>query len=153
MIVSHISSLSVIELGKNFDKAIKFLLENDLEKLPCAKGVEIDGKNVFYTKEIYNTKPQEECKWEAHAKYADIQLVIKGREIFGYSNRNQTKLETITEYNSEKDIVFYNVETSSDIVLTDGMFAIVFPDDLHLPKKQYDNTSDEVMKIVVKVKL
>jgi len=154
MIVDHITSIKFLNLTGNFLKAVEFLANTNLAQLPDAKGVQIDGDNVYYTKETYLTKPEAECKWEAHAQYADIQIVIKGKEIFGYSNRNQTNLEVLSEYDSKKDIVFYkDIDTYTNVLLTDGMFVIAFPDDLHLPKKQADNTSTEVSKIVVKVKL
>ena len=71
-------------LGKNYEKAIDFLLNNDLEKLEAGK-YEIDGKEVYASVQEYTTLPWEEAKFETHEHYTDIQYIIKGDEVMGYA--------------------------------------------------------------------
>jgi len=57
----------------------------------------------------------------------------------------------ITEYNEQNDIIFYEGDKSF-IKVDEGMFAIFFPSDVHMPgikckEKAY------VKKVVVKVKV
>ncbi len=59
------------------DKIIEFLF-NLNENTPTGR-YEID-ENSYANIEEYNTKPIENCRFEAHKKYIDIQLLLKGEE-------------------------------------------------------------------------
>jgi YhcH/YjgK/YiaL family protein len=137
-----------VNISTSFEKAFQFMKSTDFSKLE--NGVqEIDGKNIFASINNYNTKNYEECKWEAHKCYIDIQFLISGKERIYFSPLKNPK---ITEpYNSEKDIMF--LETSGDYVtIVPGVFVILFPTDAHKPCIIADNQT-EVRKVVIKVKL
>lgn len=70
-------------LSEKFTKAYHFLRTEDLEALPVGI-TEIDGNEVFANVQEYTTMPWEECAFEAHNRYFDIQYVVYGREMFGY---------------------------------------------------------------------
>ena len=55
------------------------------------------------------------------------------------------------EYNENNDCVFFKEETSF-IKMTDGMFAVLFPEDLHMPGVKANGKS-KVKKIVIKVRV
>lgn len=57
----------------------------------------------------------------------------------------------ITPYNEENDITFYKGEKSFTKV-SEGMFAIFFPNDVHMPGASVDKPQN-VRKVVVKVKV
>jgi hypothetical protein len=40
---------------------------------------EVDGDNLYYMADEYDTKPLEQGRLESHRKYIDIQYVISGR--------------------------------------------------------------------------
>ena len=72
MICENISSTkNYSSINKNFEKAFKFLKNNDLKELALGK-YEIDGDNVFASVQEYITKTEEEMNWESHEKYIDI---------------------------------------------------------------------------------
>ena len=50
------------------------------------KRYEINGDNCFVNLTEYENKCEAECKYEAHAKYIDIQFMVKGKE-FGVFKR------------------------------------------------------------------
>ena len=103
------------------------------------------GDGVFAFVQSYDSKPADACKIEAHKKYIDIQCVLKGKESFGVADLStQTMYEDKFE---EKDVAFYHGDVDL-LTLTDGDFAVVFPQDAHRPQ-QGDGT--HVEKIVVKV--
>ena len=108
---------------------------------------DIDGDNIFVNVNDYHTKNSDECKFEAHRKYIDVQYIAKGTEWIGYAPlAGQT---VISEYNDERDVLFFEGEPSF-VKLDKGMFAIFFPQDLHMPGT---GDGDFVRKVVVKVRI
>lgn len=135
-------------ISENLKKGFEYLKNTDLQNAEVGK-YEIDGKDLFAMVSEYESKAHEDCRPEAHHAYADIQYIISGREAIGYAPLNgQTPT---TEFNPEKDIVFYAGETVQ-LNLEAGMFAVFFPQDVHRPCMQIDGP-EKVKKIVVKVKI
>ena len=136
-------------LGKNYEKAIDFLMNSDLEHMEVGK-YEIDGKEVYASVQEYTTLPWEEAKFETHENYTDIQYIIKGDEIMGYAPKASLKVKV--EYNPEKDVTFYTNDVRGlDVPAHDGMFCIFQPQDGHKPKAM-DQKPCAVKKVVVKIK-
>ena len=52
------------------------VLNNDLLALPKGKTI-VDGDNVFINRDTYVAKPLEECFYENHENYMDLQIVLK----------------------------------------------------------------------------
>ena len=91
----------------------------------------------------------DETKLEAHRKYLDIQLVLKGREMFGWA-----PLDTLTpntEFDAEKDLGFYT-GSSLPITVDAGTCYILYPEDGHAPCSHLDTPTDYV-KAVVKLEV
>src|ERR1700742_638390 len=74
-------------LGSHFHKAIRWVLQTDLSAMEVGR-YPIDGDEVFAIVNEYTTKPSSECDPESHQEYADIQIMIRGRENFGYAPLN-----------------------------------------------------------------
>jgi len=148
MIVDKTDNLKLyIHLGSKFQKAFTFIADPELILLDNGK-YEIDGENVFALVNEYKTKDEIDGKFEAHRKYIDVQFVAKGIEQIGYVPfRNQ---EIISEYNEEKDIAFFSGDKSF-IKIEQGMFAVFFPNELHMPGIKA-SIPENVKKIVVKIK-
>jgi YhcH/YjgK/YiaL family protein len=146
MIIDSIFNSSIYEsVNKNFKLAFDFIKSTDLKGLEVGKHP-IDGKNVFAAVSEYNQKSAEDAKWESHNNYIDIQFMITGSEVIGYSAVGNC--EAKEEYNSEKDITFLHKPEQADYATIDTCkFAIYFPQDAHQPG--IGNAS--VKKIVVKV--
>jgi YhcH/YjgK/YiaL family protein len=135
-------------LGERVNKAFDYLNNTDFSKTELGK-YEIDGDNIFALVNEYNTKDEIEGKLEAHKKYIDVQFVAEGEELMGYAPLENQKV--IDEYNLRNDITFYSGEKSFALV-KEGMFAIFFPTDVHLPGIKVKDKS-YVKKVVVKVKV
>ena len=133
-------------LHPNFKAAFDFLHRPDIEALPPGR-IEIDGTALFAMIQGYETKPVQEGKLEAHRKYIDIQVVLKGEEALGYAPLGGQPVAKV--FDTEKDVGFYT-GTSCLTILCKGMFAILFPQDAHLPGRLVDKPSF-VKKIVVKI--
>lgn len=100
----------------------------------------------------YTTKDVNENGYEAHRDYIDIQYLLVGEEVLCYSPLEY--LKEIKAYRSEIDAGFY-VETGErvlDLSLGDGYFAILFPQDGHMPCICAGSAMN-VKKVVVKVKI
>lgn len=129
------------------DKILEFLFNID-ENTPNGR-YEID-ETSYANIEEYNTKAPEICYFEAHQKYIDIQMLLKGEERLDFRSINGlTKKE---EYNEERDIIFFNEQDSAgSIKLSDNYFALLLPHDAHRPQMNINNHSQSVKKVVVKV--
>ena len=135
-------------LGERINKAFAYLKETDFTKMELGK-YEIDGDNIFALVNEYNTKDESEGKLEAHKKHIDVQFVAKGSELMGYAPLKNQKV--IDGYSEQNDITFFNGEKSFTQV-DEGMFAIFFPTDIHLPGIKV-NEKSYVKKVVIKVKI
>ena len=148
MIIDKLKNIDLYSgLGEGISKAIRFLQETDFSNFQ-QKIVEIDDKNIFAIFSEYQTKDIQNCRLEAHKKYIDIQYILSGNELIGYSSlNNQTVIE---KYSEENDVAFFEGETSL-MKLDEGMFAVFFPDDLHKPCIKTNTIPETVQKIVVKI--
>jgi len=148
------ASVSYIDLYKtihpNLATAIRFIKQTDLQSFEPGR-YEIDGDNVFVMINEYNTKPAGDCEPESHRTYTDIQLMIMGRERFGFTQLNNRVAST--PFLSDNDVAFYTVgeDELNYISLYPGEFIIFFPTDIHQPELMINNPAI-VKKAVFKVK-
>jgi YhcH/YjgK/YiaL family protein len=151
MIVDKIENADTyVKLSKAIAKALEVLRDRELIEKDNGR-YDVDGDNLYYLVQRYTTKPVEQCKLEAHKRYIDIQFVADGEEIMGYCPVDN--LEVQTPYEPEKDIVFYKrPDNITEVKLSSGTFAVLFPQDAHMPKCRLDGPSN-VHKVVVKVKI
>jgi len=135
-------------ISEKIATALKYLEKTDLSEIQNGK-YDIEGEDIFAIVQDYNTKPRTEGKFEAHRKYIDIQYMINGTEKMGYTYVH--KLKSVTEYDEEKDIIFF--EGDGDFVtVKEGFFTIFAPEDAHMPGIE-SKTSEYVKKAVVKIKV
>ena len=130
-------------LGKHFAAAVRFLETEDLSTLPVGKH-EIDGENVFVLMQEYNQQ-EKEPSYEAHAVYADIQLILKGSERFRWG---KGVLEPLDE---AKDFRHAQVEEYVEFTLHEKQFTIFFPGEAHAPGLP-ENGPAFCRKAVIKVR-
>ena len=134
-------------LGEQISKSFDYIKTTDLKNLAAGK-YPIDGENIFALISEYKTKPESEGKLEAHRKYIDVQYVIDGEELMGYAPLNGQ--EILDPYKEENDIVFFKGDKSFTKVSA-GMFAVFFPEDVHMPGIA-SGKSSSVKKLVIKVR-
>lgn len=134
-----------------FEKAFSFL--KTLDENSEEKRYELDGDKLFAIVMSYDTKPivADNVVLESHKKYIDIQMVLRGAE--GIAWYHTDKLETKMEYDSEKDLIFYE-RTQEPIARVDvypGHFCLLYPEDAHSPQLQVGDKIENIKKVVVKV--
>ena len=136
------------DLGDKIKRAFEYLEATDFELLASGK-YNVDGEDIFAIVNKYETKDKSDCEQEAHRRYIDIQYIIKGSELFGYTPL--TNQLPITDYNAENDFAVYKEELSY-LKLEAGMFIIFYPTDIHQPEvRVYEPML--VKKVVVKVRI
>lgn len=147
MVVDMIGNSAVYEtLHPLFKSAFAFL--KDGRNHTAADGrTEIAGGKLFALTQSYETKPLQDGLLEAHRNHVDIQFIAEGEEEIGYAPL--ADLQTVNEFNPETDAGFYKGDCSL-IKLRQGMFAIFFPEDAHMPCR-HTCKSSSVKKIVMKV--
>ena len=145
------SALMYGGLGERIMLGLSLLNEESVCNAAPGK-YEVQGEDIFYVVDEYETKPVEEGRLEIHRKYLDIQYIVSGNECIGH-----TPLEDLTEetpYDSKTDLAFYEYESKmSKLVLKQGMFAIFWPNEPHMPGRRIGNTLEKVKKIVVKIRI
>ena len=134
---------------------------------------QLQGDEVYVNVHGYDTLPREQCRFESHRRYLDLQYCISGGENIDWSLA--PGLEPDGAYDVDKDLQFYhppalvssptgpssasNVPTPDSCLLTPhfsllfmgpGSFAIFHPSDAHRPKAQ-DGVSRSVFKLVIKI--
>ena len=133
-------------ISEAMDTAIQFLQTADLRTLVKGRN-EIDGNQVFVNRFDYQTMPREQAIWEGHIQYADIHVLLSGREKIGVTNVNML---TETTRKPEEDFVGFDGEVMSWFPMTTEDILIVFPEDIHMVKVM-DGESTLVEKACFKV--
>ena len=148
MIIDNLANADkYLSIHPLFAEAFQYIKSVDLEAIEDGKYDVSKGlKSIIGTK-IGMTAQESEAKFECHNNNIDIQICVKGNETFGWKSRNDCTSQK-GEYNSEKDVLFFNEEPSMHFTLNSGEFVIFFPEDVHAPMIG----EDEIKKMVIKVK-
>lgn len=131
-------------LSKRLAAAFDYIANNDLHKLPVGR-TDIDC-GIYVAVSEYQTK--HEGRFEAHKKYADIQIIISGEERMDYASEDKALL--VTAYDRDKDITFLDAELYSTVNLAAGQFVVFLPGEPHRPGLAVGEPI-KVKKAVVKV--
>lgn len=127
-------------------------INNRILNLPVGSFNRVDlTHEIFALEQVFFTKDREDCFFESHKKYIDLQLLIQGEELMEYSEIE--KLLIKTKYDELTDFVIYNTpekHNTSKILLEKHDMAIYFPNDGHMGLSKSINIS-KVFKTVIKV--
>ena len=135
-------------LSNNIATAIDWLKNTDIGSLEAPQVITVDGDKVIAQIQSYTTVPESEGKYESHKNYVDIQYVHSGTELMKWTPLH--RLTGATEYDEERDVLFYEDAPGNSLTVEPSQFAIFFPEDGHKPKCAYQ-TPQQISKIVLKV--
>lgn len=141
-------------LNPDIKTGLKYVRDTNFDVLEDGRHEIIEGK-IYANIQSYETKPESECKFEAHKKYVDIQFMIQGEEKMGTASIDD--FEEVEPYNEEKDVVFLSCkeekkENIKILHVKEKEFAIFYPQDAHQPCLLVEKTA-RVRKVVVKIVL
>lgn len=140
-------ALQYLGLCPSLDAALRRLSEGVDEVRPGH--YDMDGDNVWLNCFDYETIPEEESFYEAHERYGDIHIMLRGKEKVCIAHPDE--LEEFQRI-PENDFIAYRGEARHTLILRPGTFLVVFPGDAHKIKMQVDG-AEPVRKAVFKFKL
>lgn len=150
MLFAHIdlpTTYSPLHKSEIWKQAIDWIKTNSQK---AEQGIyELRGKDMYVNVHGYETLPEEKCRFESHRKYIDLQYCISGGEQIAW--QLTSNLIPDGQYDAPVDFQFYKPASHAGILnLTQGCFAVFFPQDAHRPK-QYDGINQDIWKLVVKI--
>ena len=129
-------------------QALKYLKETDLSAFLPGR-FDIDGDDLYGLIIEYQTAPKEKSPWEAHRRYIDVQLMLKGQEMMGHAPIGALKVTK--EYDETKDCLLLE-GGGSYFTVKAGTFVVFGPQDGHQPGIMI-GTPQPVKKAVLKVRV
>lgn len=148
MITDHIRNREKYYfLGEDYRKALDYFAAISGEPLEKCD-IQVPDSDVMVKVRPMDTRPVEQCSFEAHRRYADIHFVAYGTEQIGYADIRRLKE---ISYDDEKDAAA--LEGEGDLVtLEQGYFMITFADDAHMPCVCKEQPA-ALGKMIAKIKL
>lgn len=109
-------------------------------------------ESAYANIDVYTTKDINLCKFEAHKKYVDIQMLLDGTERLDHIFVDNLIIGE--EYDDIKDVMFFKepVEDFDTVFMTPFKFVMLYPYDAHKPQIAC-KTCSKVKKVVVKIKV
>ena len=118
-------------ISPRIKEAFDWLEKTDIMALSAGRH-DIDGDNLFVNVSDVDLKPRQEAALEVHNRYIDIQIMYGEQEEYGWAERSNC-LAPREEFNSEKDVQFFNDAPQTFFMLKPQQFVIFFPGDAHAP--------------------
>lgn len=148
-----VGKTSQLEFASFLAPELKNIIALVLDRLetPLENGRhEIDGENAFFMLVDDHTQQLSVRKSECHSRYLDVQILLEGKESFGYS---LTPFQGLDEdYLEEKDLAFSEqIDTEHFATLSGGEFIVFYPGQPHRPLVAVDNKPASVRKAIIKV--
>jgi biofilm protein TabA len=149
LVFDHISRIEQYAgLARPLRAALDWLARTDVATIECGRH-DLDGERVFALVQEYTTRALDECRWEAHRRYCDVQFLARGVERIGFAPRE--RMSVVEAYDAERDVEFL-AGTGDFATLRAGGFMILWPHDAHMPCVVLAEPQP-VRKIVVKAQL
>lgn len=131
-------------------QAIEHVKAHVTDATPLGKH-DIDGNRLFYLISEDSTEPFADRRAEYHAKYLDIQIVLKGQEGMTFSTLPAGKPDT--DWLADKDIAFLpEGAQEKTVVLSEGDYVVFWPGEVHKPLCAVGSAA-KVRKAVVKMRV
>lgn len=129
-------------------RAFELLAQTDLMSLPEGKTL-LDGEEIFVNVMERDLKQIGEAKVEVHNKYADIQILLTGKdEGFGWIERADLK-EPIADFDEAKDVQLFNDAYQTIYTIVPGQFTILMPEDGHAPMIGEGKVRKAIVKVMI----
>lgn len=149
MIYDRITNINTYKgLSPDIYEGLKFLRQVSPD---IAVGTHQINPRVNAIVSEYDTKKVNEHGYEAHRMNIDIQYLLLGEERIACLPIE--RLKETKPYSEENDAAFYAADLRpQELILGNGYFAVLFPQDGHMPQLCIDGPVP-VKKVVVKVRI
>ena len=138
---------SYLSICPRLEKAFDFILNNDLATFADGRH-DLDGNEIFVMVSTPELKRPEEAPVETHRRYLDIQLVLSGKESFGWIAAEELK-EPNAPFDEAKDICFWKDTSTMQFELHVGQMAIFLPEDGHAPMIGEGKIKKAIVKVLL----
>jgi YhcH/YjgK/YiaL family protein len=130
MIIDRLANPApLFQLPARLARALEYLRATDLMSVAIGRH-DLDGDRLFALVQEYTTRAADDCVWEAHRKYIDVQFVAAGVERMGFANLAQMRVRDA--YDAARDVAFFE-PGEAFVTIPAGTFAIFGPEDVHSP--------------------
>lgn len=147
MIIGNINNLHEYEfLSEELKACFAYVKMHDLLGFETGS-YEIDGDKLFVNIVEYKTTEKENRFWEAHRKYLDVHVMLRGEEQVDLNFVQNMKQEEFVE---QDDFLPLHGVSNSHVVLRPGDFLICYPNDAHMTAIQAEAPA-EIKKAIFKV--
>lgn len=154
-----LESLKLQVCDSKFEKAflyIEKLQDKNSSEYKSISNIKVDecnkivlDENCFVLEQSYITKDKENCLFESHRKYIDIQYMFEGDEIMEVENVNNLEVSSI--YDEKLDYAkHFQSTSSSSLKIKESEMAIFYPFDAHMPCIKIDENK-KIIKAVFKI--
>jgi len=159
--ISDIYRVNVVFVGKTSQLEFASFLSPELKKIiaavldrletPIESGRHEIDENAFFMVMDDHTQLLAQRKSECHSRYLDVQVLLEGKESFGYSLLPYKGLDE--DYLNDKDLAFSEQMEGEEhfAKLSAGEFIIFYPGQPHRPLVAVDDKPMPVRKVVIKV--
>ena len=149
MIFDTIDQLRLYEpLHRGIEIVCRYMATHDLLITPHGR-YELDSDNVYLSLGMNNGKG-DKSRLEVHRRYIDIQCVLYGTDIIGWSPFTEY-LHEEGSFDIKKDIQFFTDKPQSHFTVPSGSFVIFFPSDAHAPLGCTEDS--QVLKAIFKLSI
>ncbi len=142
----------VVDLSKEIKdpvirKCIDFLKENGGAEIAPGKHF-LENSDIYVNVSEYTTKQMEDSGWEAHKKYADLQVLLTGEELIMVTDLEKMNLGN---YHEASDYLECSGEMSEAVKVDKDTCVLLLPEDAHMPSVCIARQPVKVKKAVCKI--
>ncbi|MPQ42666.1 YhcH/YjgK/YiaL family protein [Clostridium tarantellae] len=145
-VLKHAKKYNFLE--KDILECLLYAKENDLVNFETGCH-EIDGDRIFVNIVEYETQNREDRFWEAHKKYIDLHLMLKGKEIIDMNFIDNLEIK---DYQEESDFLPLEGNESAYVTLENNDFLVCYPEDAHRTAIKVDK-KEKIKKAIFKIKI
>lgn len=148
MIFDQLSQLNFYApIHPMISQVYSFLREGGHERLE--KGTHwIVPEKLRVIREVSQGKGLQREILEVHRQHIDIQIVLNGSDRIGYRSLHECKLPQ-AEFDSSRDIQFFNDTPLTWLDLHPGYFCLFFPQDAHAPLALEGSVEKLIFKLII----
>ena len=148
MIIVNLHDTADIErLHPAFKQLFDYIKAHNLQEMPIGR-IELDGERLFVNNDNPTLRTAEEQTIEVHRRYIDVHIPLDHNEIIGWrATRHCTDL--VSEYEADKDRMFYSDQPTTYITLHPGEVCICYPTDGHAPIIGTGSMRKAVAKVLI----
>jgi len=150
MIFDTVPNLGRYSGVQGISDIITFISTHNLTDL--TEGItEIRYKDLFARTLTYDLKEKNDGTFEAHRFYADLQIIVRGKERIRTARRDDAIL--VSEYDIAGDYELFSCSKNiSDAILRQNEFAFFSLGELHEPACYVDGVDTTITKVVFKIR-